>query len=50
MAKIVFGMNQSLDGYVDQTRNLRLVPCSFVISSSKCAAWPAACTAAAYTR
>ena len=31
MAKLVFGMNQSLDGYVD-TWNLRLVPRSFVTS------------------
>ena len=37
MAKLVFGLNQSLDGYVDTTRNLRLVPRSFVTSPSKCA-------------
>ena len=31
MAKLVFGMNQSLDGYVDH-QELRLVPHSFVTS------------------
>jgi hypothetical protein len=36
MAKLVFGMNQSLDGYVDHEA-LRLMPRSFVTSSSKCA-------------
>ena len=30
MAKIVFGMNQSLDGYVDHHELLRQVPRSFV--------------------
>ena len=37
MAKIVFGMNQSLDGYVDH-QEFAPVPRSFVTSSSKCAA------------
>ena len=50
MAKLVFGLNQSLDGYVTTTRNLRLVPRSFVTSPSKCATWPAVCTVAACTR
>ena len=38
MAKLVFGLNQSLDGYVDHQTNLRRTPGSFVTSSSKCAA------------
>jgi hypothetical protein len=36
MAKLVFGMNQSLDGYVDHMA-LRLIPRSFDTSSSECA-------------
>ena len=38
MAKLVFGMNQSLDGYVDHHGICGRVPRSFVTSSSKCAA------------
>ena len=37
MAKFVFGLNQSLDGYVDHLGICALVPRSFVTSSSKCA-------------
>ena len=37
MAKLFFGLNQSLDGY-STTRNLRPVPRFFVTSSSKSAA------------
>ena len=37
MAKLVFGLNQSLDGYVDYLEFSRLVPRSFVTSTSKCA-------------
>ena len=37
MAKLVFGLNQSLDGYVDH-QEFATGPCSFVISSSKSAA------------
>ena len=48
MAKLVFGMNQSLDGYVDHdTRRLRQARCSSAISSSRCASRRAACTVAA---
>ena len=36
MAKLIFGMNQSLDGYVDHLE-MRQAPQSFVIGSSKCA-------------
>ena len=39
MAKLIFGLNQSLDGYVDHDhRRLRQVSRSFVTSSSKSAA------------
>ena len=37
MAKFVFAMNQSLDGYVDH-QAFHQVLCFFVTSSSKCAA------------
>ena len=37
MAKLVFGMNQSLDGYVDHEA-FAPGPLLFVTSSSKCAA------------
>ena len=37
MAKLVFGMNQSLDGYVDHRRS-RPIRRSFVTGSSRCAA------------
>ena len=50
MAKLVFGLNQSLDGYVDHQEFAPLVPRSFVTSPNKCATWPAACTVAACTR
>ncbi len=36
MAKLVYGMNQSLDGYVDHPK-FQPSPGSFVTSSSKCA-------------
>jgi hypothetical protein len=49
MAKLFFGLNQSLDGYVDYW-NLRQVPRSFVTSTSKCETWPAVCAVAACTR
>ena len=49
MAKLVFGLNQSLDGYVDH-QEFAPGPSLFVTSPSKCATWPAACTAAACTR
>ena len=49
MAKLVFALNQSLDGYVDHTA-FPPDPCFFVISSTTCAAWPAACTVAACMR
>ena len=38
MAKLVFGLNQSLDGYVDHQEFAPPVPRSFVTSSSKSAA------------
>jgi hypothetical protein len=47
MAKLVFGMNQSLDGYVDHQE---FAPPGPSLSPSKCATWPAACTVAACTR
>ena len=37
MAKLVFGLTQSLDGYVDHQECGRLVPRSFVTSASRCA-------------
>ena len=43
MAKIVFALNQSLDGFVDPTtRHFSPTPCYSVISSTTCAAWRAA--------
>ena len=38
MAKLVYGLNQSLDGYVDHQKLGHPVPRSFVTSSSRCAA------------
>jgi hypothetical protein len=49
MAKLIYGMNQSLDGYVDHLEfspNLAL----FRHSQSMFAIWPALSTVAAYTR
>ena len=48
MAKLVFGLNQSLDGYVDH-QEFAPGP-SLFRSPSKYATWPAACTVAACTR
>jgi hypothetical protein len=50
MAKLVFGMNQSLDGYVDHTKFSPSLPRSSVTSLSRRAAWQVACTVAACTR
>ena len=38
MAKLVYALNQSLDGYVDHTKFGRLSPRPSVISSSWCVA------------
>ena len=49
MAKLVYGSDQSLDGYVDH-QNFYQVPRSSVTSSSMCVTWPPLSTVASFTR
>ena len=53
MAKLVFGMMQSLDGYVDgrAARNCRCpAPRSIATSTTRSAAWPAVYTVVVFTK